>query len=131
MCIYICGNGKKCKNKSKQDFCHKHVNKQIPDVHRYIQEKPDECPVCMENLRKTKKPLPCGHWVHYKCILRSGKKECPICRQDVDIPGEVHQNIEVPTLMFLAIDRTHLTDTHISYICNFINMVVEMATAGI
>lgn len=47
-------------------------------------EKPHECPVCFETLR-TSKPLSCGHWVHKKCIVKSLKNECPICRKEVEL----------------------------------------------
>lgn len=47
-------------------------------------EKPSECPVCYEILR-TSKPLSCGHWVHKKCIVKSLKNECPICRKEVEL----------------------------------------------
>jgi len=47
-------------------------------------DKPNECPVCYEVLR-TSKPLSCGHWVHKKCIVKSLKNECPICRKEVEL----------------------------------------------
>ena len=47
-------------------------------------DKPNECPVCYEILR-TSKPLSCGHWVHKKCIVKSLKNECPICRKEVEL----------------------------------------------
>ncbi len=41
----------------------------------------DECSVCKEPLRfKLVRPL-CHHFIHYKCMKRLLKKECPICRQ--------------------------------------------------
>ena len=25
-------------------------------------------------------PLSCGHWIHVECVIKSGKKECPMCK---------------------------------------------------
>ncbi len=41
-----------------------------------------ECCVCL-SLIKNKNYLICGHMVHKKCIIKSGKNECPICRKVV------------------------------------------------
>ncbi len=68
-----------CKNKGKEihNMCKKHSE-------TYHFEKPDECPVCMETLINEAYPLqPCGHWVHYNCVLKSKKDQCPVCRTDV------------------------------------------------
>jgi len=50
-------------------------------------EKPDECPICLEEFDKINDvPLiPCLHWICKKCIIKSGKNECPICRQEVQL----------------------------------------------
>jgi hypothetical protein len=40
--------------------------------------------VCNENIED--QPLVCGHHVHWLCIARSGKTECPLCRQLVEVP---------------------------------------------
>jgi hypothetical protein len=50
-------------------------------------EKPDECPICLEEFSKYDSvPLiPCSHWVCKKCVINSGKNECPICRQEVQL----------------------------------------------
>lgn len=45
--------------------------------------KPDECPVCYEDIRQEKKSLVCGHWVHAKCIEKQIKNECPLCRHQL------------------------------------------------
>ena len=50
-------------------------------------EKPDECPICLDEFNKyVSIPLiPCSHWVCKKCVINSGKNECPICRQEVQL----------------------------------------------
>jgi hypothetical protein len=50
-------------------------------------EKPDDCPICLDEFNKYDSiPLiPCLHWVCKKCVINSGKNECPICRQDVQL----------------------------------------------
>ncbi len=55
-------------------------------------EKPEECPVCMDNLKNVIQPLSCGHWVHRKCIVEWGKAICPVCRTDIKVtPTEMNK----------------------------------------
>ncbi len=78
-----------CKNmgRGKHTFCNKHTK-------TYKYEKPDECPICMEDMKDEKYPLlgevegKCGHWVHHSCVVSSGKQECPICREKVKLKKE-------------------------------------------
>jgi len=42
--------------------------------------KTDECVVCLEKFTDKNRPLKCYHWIHKKCIINSGKDQCPICR---------------------------------------------------
>jgi hypothetical protein len=53
--------------------------------------KPKECPICYKHMGKTKKPLSgCGHWMHFSCLKKHFKQECPICRapqHDVKVVG--------------------------------------------
>lgn len=75
-----------CKNKGKckYDICKKHT-----ETFKFKDDKPDECSVCLESLCDEKYPLrDCGHWVHYKCVILSGKKECPLCRDSVKMTKE-------------------------------------------
>ena len=72
-------SGNKCKKTIKKgDFCHWHFLD-------FVQEKLDECPICMESLEKEKQPLSCGHWIHKKCVVQSAKAECPMCRKTVQL----------------------------------------------
>lgn len=80
-------NGRPCRRKVKNGtLCIHHRDKKKT----WVQEKPDECPVCFEPLGKIR-PLSCGHWVHKNCVLMSGKKECPICRRAVSVKGAVRR----------------------------------------
>ena len=45
--------------------------------------KPEECPVCYEDIRAEKNSLVCGHWVHTRCIEKQTKNECPLCRHSL------------------------------------------------
>jgi hypothetical protein len=73
-----------CKNlgRQKYNFCIKHSA-------QYKFEKPDECCVCLEDLKDEKYPLrDCGHWIHHKCVIMTGKEECPCCRAKVTLNKE-------------------------------------------
>lgn len=51
-------------------LCKKHAGK-------HLIEKQD-CAICMDG--ELNVPLSCGHWIHVDCVIKSGKKECPICK---------------------------------------------------
>lgn len=46
-------------------------------------EDDNDCTVCANECTNK---LHCGHLIHYECIAKSGKKECPICRKNVNLP---------------------------------------------
>ena len=50
----------------------------------FTQEKPDDCVICTEKMNENN-PLHCGHWIHYKCVQKQFKAECPVCRSPLDI----------------------------------------------
>lgn len=50
----------------------------------FTQEKPDDCVICTEKMNENN-PLNCGHWIHYTCIQKQFKAECPVCRAPLDI----------------------------------------------
>ena len=39
----------------------------------------ETCVICMEDI-ENEKPLLCGHIVHFECVKKQFKPECPICR---------------------------------------------------
>jgi len=56
----------------------------IKKVKTYRFPKPDECPVCLDEFCRTDEPLmPCAHWIHRECIMKSGKRICPLCRGQI------------------------------------------------
>ena len=78
-----------CKNVGKQryNFCIKHSTK-------YKFEKPEECCVCLDELKDEKYPLrECGHWIHHKCVIMTGKEECPCCRGKVTLTKEQQKEL--------------------------------------
>lgn len=67
--------GKNCNRRVKNGlYCYQHK------IYPYLQDKPPDCIVCYENINKETNPLECGHWIHKKCVIKSAKAECPICR---------------------------------------------------
>jgi hypothetical protein len=46
--------------------------------------KPDQCPICLNGIKKITNPLSCGHWAHRKCVLK-WKDQCPICKAVIKI----------------------------------------------
>ncbi len=46
-------------------------------------EKPDECPICCSEFTEGVPLFPCCHWICKKCVIQSGKEDCPVCRQPV------------------------------------------------
>jgi hypothetical protein len=48
-----------------------------------MSEEIQECIVCNEECSER---TPCGHVVHLECVARSGKEECPMCRQETRVP---------------------------------------------
>lgn len=65
----------KCETLSNHKYCDEHS-------HKYRLEKPDDCPICMENIsNETETPLHCGHWVHKECLKLTNVEKCPVCRE--------------------------------------------------
>lgn len=60
---------------------------------QYALEKPEECPVCLEEFKKEEEPWPCGHYVHRTCITQSLKAECPMCRTKLRLRPEEEREI--------------------------------------
>ena len=87
--------GVRCARRTKHESgrCHSHreashdtsVGATQHTVVEFVTIKPEEgCAVCYGSLDNEKDPLkPCGHWVHFECLRKWGKKECPVCRKSV------------------------------------------------
>lgn len=60
---------------------------------KFVEEKPADCPICLESLKKEKNPLDCGHWVHLKCVEQSLNAECPFCRKPVKVSEKAKEKI--------------------------------------
>ena len=69
-----------CKNTATQHYnlCRKHCGKK-----KYERE---DCAICMENY--SQQPLSCGHWIHFECIIKTEKKECPMCQNGLSFTRE-------------------------------------------
>ncbi len=86
-CKGITKVGKKCRGTATRNgYCRWHYQA-------------NECVVCMDNFEEGELPLPCGHWVHRRCVQRGAdamqdlRSEegyppieeciCPVCRTPV------------------------------------------------
>ncbi len=83
-CKYIVKEGEK---NGDSIFCKCPISRLYPNSdyctlhYRKMMFKTDECVVCLEKFTHKSQPLrKCRHWIHKKCIVNSGKDECPICR---------------------------------------------------
>ena len=54
-----------------------------------MSEEIQECIVCNDPCSER---TPCGHVVHLECVARSGKEECPMCRQETRVSA-AHREI--------------------------------------
>lgn len=54
----------------------------------------EDCPVCTDPLSKKDVLVLCKHRIHMDCIIKSGKKECPICRSDVKLNATQQLKLE-------------------------------------
>ena len=101
--------GKRCKIMlaANKPYCafHKHqfLNWSI--------DKPQNCPVCYEDFtKKDKKPLSCGHWVHMSCIVKWGKMECPVCREEVKVSKKDQEVIRAKRAQESSLDVRNVMD---------------------
>ena len=46
------------------------------------------CAICMDDENECKQPLSCGHWIHFDCVLKTSKKECPMCKSVLKFSAE-------------------------------------------
>ncbi len=60
----------------------------------FVEEKPNECPVCCEEFSSNDKNLSCGHWVCKSCVVNSGKECCPLCRKVVTLTSNELKSLE-------------------------------------
>ena len=68
-------------------------------IHKY--DKPENgCPVCFEPLTNEDIVEPCKHWTHKKCIEKTNKAKCVICRgslTNIILPKNLEtKRVEVP-----------------------------------
>jgi hypothetical protein len=89
----------------------------------YKLEKPDECPICYDEL-KTERPLKCGHWCCDKCIKNYQQSLeidqdlcCPTCRsvlkkarlskKDIFVEFSIHSNHTSDDEPLFGLEITH------------------------
>jgi hypothetical protein len=75
--------GCKMKTVDTSGYCHFHKPTVTTATDLFLENKPDECPVCLQSFAKNVRALSCGHYVHHNCIVKSGVSRCPICRKDL------------------------------------------------
>jgi len=69
-------------------FCREHQAK----ISNQKFDKPDECPICLCDLKEEEIPLSCGHWVHRKCQIK-WNDICPLCRRKIELTGEEREQM--------------------------------------
>lgn len=69
--------GDRCKKLGFSIFCNFHKVSFNANV-------PEECAICLEDIKITDCALECGHIYHKSCIIKYDKDECPICRNNSD-----------------------------------------------
>ena len=47
----------------------------------------EQCCVCLELMGRQQNNLECGHWIHWECVRKSGRRRCPICRTVCNPPA--------------------------------------------
>jgi hypothetical protein len=72
--------GKQCTIRSNSDYCRFHKAQEGTKV-----EEIETCCVCTDPIDKK---LKCGHGIHIECVIKSGKKQCPLCRAPVRMKKE-------------------------------------------
>lgn len=72
-CSFKKDDGKRCKLKTKNEYCHIHSNNK-------------ECSICYNKIPSKKNTiLSCGHEFHSKCIEDwfERSSSCPLCREEI------------------------------------------------
>jgi hypothetical protein len=69
------------------------------EISSFIEQKPEYCPVCLENLTESDNPLSCGHYIHRGCIIRSRKTCCPLCKRELQLSIEEYMRTKYPELV--------------------------------
>lgn len=103
-CIYL-----RITSSRNGEYCNHHAK-------QYALEKPDECAVCLENIKEI--PLLCGHYIHKKCITMSLKAECPLCRAPVQVTPSEKKEIDDR----MAATRAERTNTELNSFMNIMNI---------
>ena len=54
----------------------------------FLHKEGDQCSICMTNMPRGTRQLPCGHVFHTRCIDRwkRSSRTCPMCREPFDQP---------------------------------------------
>lgn len=71
-------NGIKCRKRCSKNSLNEMYCKLHCEAYKF--NPPDECSICMEELKAGEEPLSCGHWFHSKCMRNWNTPSCPICR---------------------------------------------------
>lgn len=105
LCSGIRSNNLKCKNKIQQTQSYCRFHKPISRIVKQPQSKPNdklnkfikgfvqdiinssiypECTVCLDLVLPNENVTPC-HKIHIRCVIKSGKAECPMCRGNLQL----------------------------------------------
>jgi hypothetical protein len=69
-----------------EEWIQTQLDREIP-YSKWKQEQPEECIVCYESIHDNDL-LSCGHYIHKKCIIKTNKTYCPICKKEIYLSRE-------------------------------------------
>ena len=50
----------------------------------------ETCCICLDIMGRQFNDIGCSsglHWAHWECLAKTGKEECPLCKEKISLPG--------------------------------------------
>lgn len=85
---------------------------------------PAQCSICLDDIRRSVRTLPCGHAFHARCItrwFRRGTLSCPLCRQDcMSELGAAHPLVSDRLRLFFVLAPRPAEVSFIAYVAGLL-----------